>query len=156
VCLQTFVQYPSCSPLTLLENLFQCTPQSIITLSACNGLNTTAKGIWCVTWNNTHRTIHFEQKECLEQKRRKSLRCSLFGNNGIFLRFESSTCRRRETLTEYLTEKGHFFVIFTNLINPLNAELNPTCHLLALLETRHILHVSRTRVKKNAGTASSP
>jgi len=27
-------------------------------------------------------------------------------------------------------------------INPLNAELNPICHLLALLEAHHILHVS--------------
>ena len=32
-------------------------------------------------------------------------------------------------------------------INPLNTELNPICHLLALLEARHILHVSRIRVK---------
>ena len=33
------------------------------------------------------------------------------------------------------------------MINPLNAELNPICHLLALLESHHILHVSRVRVK---------
>ena len=33
------------------------------------------------------------------------------------------------------------------LINPLNAELNPICHLLALLGSQHILHVSRIRVK---------
>jgi len=33
------------------------------------------------------------------------------------------------------------------LINPLNAELNPICHLLALLGAHHILHVSRIRVK---------
>jgi len=32
-------------------------------------------------------------------------------------------------------------------INPLKAELNPICHLLALLGTHHILHVSRIRVK---------
>jgi len=32
-------------------------------------------------------------------------------------------------------------------INPLNAELNPICHLLALLGAHHILHVSRVRVK---------
>ena len=32
-------------------------------------------------------------------------------------------------------------------INPLNAELNPICHLLALLGAHHILHVSRERVK---------
>jgi hypothetical protein len=33
------------------------------------------------------------------------------------------------------------------LFNPLNAELNPICHLLALLRAHHILHVSRIRVK---------
>ena len=31
--------------------------------------------------------------------------------------------------------------------NPSNAELNPICHLLALLGAHHILHVSRIRVK---------
>jgi len=31
-------------------------------------------------------------------------------------------------------------------INPLNAELNPICHLLALLGTHLTLHVSRIRV----------
>jgi len=31
-------------------------------------------------------------------------------------------------------------------VNPLNAELNPICHLLALLGAHHILHVSRIRV----------
>jgi len=32
-------------------------------------------------------------------------------------------------------------------VNPLNAELNPICHLLALLGAHPILHISRTRVK---------
>jgi len=32
-------------------------------------------------------------------------------------------------------------------INPLNAELNPICHLLAFLGVNHIRHVSRVRVK---------
>jgi len=31
--------------------------------------------------------------------------------------------------------------------NTLNANLNPICHLLALLEAHHILHVSSIRVK---------
>jgi len=35
----------------------------------------------------------------------------------------------------------------SNYINPLNAELNPICYLLALLGARHFLHVSRIRVK---------
>jgi hypothetical protein len=32
-------------------------------------------------------------------------------------------------------------------INPLNAKLNPICHLLALLGAHPILHVGRIRVK---------
>ena len=32
-------------------------------------------------------------------------------------------------------------------VNPLNAKLNPVCHLLALLRAHHILYVSRIRVK---------
>ena len=32
------------------------------------------------------------------------------------------------------------------LVNPLNAELNPIRHLLALVGARHIVHVSRIRV----------
>jgi hypothetical protein len=34
-------------------------------------------------------------------------------------------------------------------INPLNFELNPICHLLALLKAHRILQVSRIRVKEN-------
>jgi len=32
------------------------------------------------------------------------------------------------------------------MFNPLNAKLNPICHLLALLGAHHILHVSRIKV----------
>ena len=31
-------------------------------------------------------------------------------------------------------------------VNPLKAELNPICHLLALLEANHIFHISGVRV----------
>jgi hypothetical protein len=34
-----------------------------------------------------------------------------------------------------------------NMFNPLNAKLNPICHLLASLGAHHILHVSGIRVK---------
>jgi len=37
--------------------------------------------------------------------------------------------------------------------NPLNAELNPICHFLALLGAHHILHVSRIRVNLLSHTA---
>jgi hypothetical protein len=40
----------------------------------------------------------------------------------------------------------HLFLKLMKYINPLNAELNPICHLLALLGVHHILHVSRIRV----------
>jgi len=36
---------------------------------------------------------------------------------------------------------------FNLAFNPLNANLNPICHLLALLGAHHILHVSSLRVK---------
>jgi hypothetical protein len=36
---------------------------------------------------------------------------------------------------------------YTMSLNPLNAELNPICHFLALLGAHPILHVSRIRVK---------
>jgi len=35
----------------------------------------------------------------------------------------------------------------SRVLNPLNAELNPICYLLALLGVHHFLHVSRIRVK---------
>jgi len=46
-----------------------------------------------------------------------------------------------------------FYFIWANKnlgcpINPLNAELNPTCHLLALLGAHHIFHVIGLRVKR--------
>ena len=37
--------------------------------------------------------------------------------------------------------------MFMRGFNPLNAELNPICYLLALLGAHHFLHVSRIRVK---------
>ena len=53
------------------------------------------------------------------------------------------------------TTRSHLVVYFYTIcimiqgtmnINPLNAELNPICYLLALL-AHHFLHVSRIRVK---------
>jgi len=39
-------------------------------------------------------------------------------------------------------EDGHY----STVLNPLNAEFNPICNLLALLGAHHILHISRIRV----------
>ena len=55
------------------------------------------------------------------------------------------------TLKWYMSNLGYDLKYFdpfcTLLINPLNAELNPICCLLALLGAHHFLHVSRIRVK---------
>jgi len=49
-------------------------------------------------------------------------------------------------LTVSATVKGESEVSYTFVINPLNAELNPICYLLALLGAHHFLHVSKIRV----------
>ena len=41
-------------------------------------------------------------------------------------------------------------------INPLNAELNPICHLRALLGAHHIFHVSRLRVNGDSPFTQPP
>jgi len=39
-------------------------------------------------------------------------------------------------------------IYYFSSFKPLNTELNPTCHLLALLGAHHILHFSRIRVNE--------
>ena len=46
------------------------------------------------------------------------------------------------SLTRFLHSRNSIYSI-----NPLNAELNPICYLLALLGAHHFPHVSRIRVK---------
>jgi hypothetical protein len=50
-----------------------------------------------------------------------------------------------------LHQDGNLFELNVKLlcqnVNPLNAELNPVCHLLALLGAHLILHVGKIRVK---------
>ena len=50
---------------------------------------------------------------------------------------------------DFIRKKCNLFeeIKYIHIFNLLNAELNPICHLLALLEAHHILHVSRIRVK---------
>jgi hypothetical protein len=50
-----------------------------------------------------------------------------------------------------LLEVHPIFHVSRIRVNPLNAKLNPICHLLALLEAHHISHVSKIRVKKKLG-----
>jgi hypothetical protein len=52
--------------------------------------------------------------------------------------------------TWYIPKPVIFFedVVRSTRFNPLNAKLNPICHLLALLGAHRILQVSRIRVKR--------
>jgi len=45
----------------------------------------------------------------------------------------------------FITLRELFEYYLFSLFNTLNAELNPICHLLALLGAHHVLHVSRIR-----------
>ena len=49
--------------------------------------------------------------------------------------------------TNYATRPTFKSVLKLKYFNPLNAELNPICYLLALLGAHNFLHVSRIRVK---------
>jgi hypothetical protein len=66
----------------------------------------------------------------------------LYSCSGVTLRVcATAVSRKAGTLRAYAT------AVSNRVINPLYAELNPMCHLLALLVDHHILHVSRIRVK---------
>jgi hypothetical protein len=45
-----------------------------------------------------------------------------------------------------LTMVNYIYGCMFPRLNPLKAELNPICHLLALLGAHHILHVRRIRI----------
>ena len=56
-------------------------------------------------------------------------------------------------IMEHLEGSGTpILYIGCTVLNPLNTELNPICHLLALLGAHHFLHVSRIRLKVNVGS----
>jgi hypothetical protein len=53
-----------------------------------------------------------------------------------------------EKQVTFLHSRMHTEFTTVLYINPLNAELKPICHLLALLGAHRIFHVSRIRVKQ--------
>jgi len=56
---------------------------------------------------------------------------------------------REEENVSGIETKDHLLLDYApfNQFNPLNAELNPICCLLALLGAHHFLHISRIRIK---------
>ena len=74
--------------------------------------------------------------------------CYIAGSNKLESHFE---IKKKFSLLQLLLLGIKSFLRLRQLtvkrFNPLNAELNPVCHLLALLGVHHFLHVSRIRVK---------
>jgi hypothetical protein len=64
-------------------------------------------------------------------------------------RYLTDNIKQHNRLRMTLIEVGSNSLYPKYLINPLNAELNPICYLLALLGAHHFLHVSRIRVNMN-------
>ena len=58
-------------------------------------------------------------------------------------------CYTIRDITRTYTAENHFLNTHCQMFNPLNSELNPIRHLLALVGARHIVHVSRIRVNTN-------
>jgi hypothetical protein len=50
-------------------------------------------------------------------------------------------------IVNWIRQNKLFLSNYSHILNPLNAELNSICHLLALLRAHLIFHVSRIRVK---------
>jgi hypothetical protein len=69
------------------------------------------------------------------------------GTPNIILAIENVVIKTPPPLSLSLKDLHLYLVFFLSKFNPLNAELNPICHLLALL-AHHILHVSRIRFKE--------
>ena len=65
------------------------------------------------------------------------------------LLYDFRNMKRRIQIMRFLTTHMSNITTVVPLVffNPLNAELNPICHLLALLGVQHFLHVSSLRVK---------
>jgi len=61
----------------------------------------------------------------------------------------SPFCRVTKDANSHLVLK--IFQVYIQHFNPLNAKLNPICHLLALLGAHHILHVGGLRVNSEKG-----
>ena len=84
--------------------------------------------------SQSEKEINIQAEEESRPKRRTTNKTKKEDKKWITFRYHSPLVRK---VTNLLKK--------TN-INPLNAELNPICHLLALLGAHHILHVSRIRV----------
>jgi hypothetical protein len=89
------------------------------------------------------------QTECGRRNKRNQLNLKYCVNRRVYIRLsklEQLNCIIEKARDIWKKLKINAKPSFKTL-NPLNAELNPICYLLALLGVHHFLHVSRIRVK---------
>jgi len=72
--------------------------------------------------------------------------CQLSFHHLVFRRYTLAVCVTESVVKPILIKLIPYCGLSWQ-VNPLNPELNPICHLLALLGAHHFLHVSRIRVK---------
>ena len=82
----------------------------------------------------SHRTMHM------------SYRSKTYTWNDVILVKRSMIFSRHSYICVLYMPGKQTTLIYFEVINPLNPELNPICYLLALLRAHHFLHVSRIRV----------
>ena len=68
-------------------------------------------------------------------------------NISQFIYSTSKLCKNVVSQCRFVVCCRETTIVLALCINPLNVELNPICHLLALLGAHHILHISSVRVK---------
>jgi hypothetical protein len=108
----------------------------------------TVGSTWCSEWrhrgkNTIKNNVFTVIQRCLELTSRETSRTCLNQNFHYLLRKNKTTDPNLSQLS-LVNVLTHY--LFNISFNPLNAKLNPICHLLALLGAHHILHVSRVRV----------
>jgi hypothetical protein len=81
----------------------------------------------------------------LVQVAKPQLEPSLLFRTVNVLHHKTTTSERKQPAS-FERCKIHRCLLIHRIFNHLNAELNPICHLLALLGAHHILHVNRIRV----------
>ena len=77
--------------------------------------------------------------------------CELLGSEIFFLTisYTARFSKKKKLLNKICVFRFSVQLLSeTFFINSLNAELNPICHLLALLGAHHILHVSKIGLRK--------
>jgi len=151
-----------------------CIPRSFLVINVCNQGKTLCSP--CIIlyahpveqvnlFNSLGNIISYEKEFHIDQKKMHNYLKITGILNNVFRPQKTLNKTRiklyRVSIKSYpdykhlLQKKTWKKIFFLPLLNPVNAELNPFCHLLVLLEAHHIFHVSGIRVKLVSKKTSS-